>query len=139
MGKMNSKALIAATVAMLAFSANGWADEDDGAEATIRLMGTAEAQLPDAVTKTITLPAHLMVESDDQVAAVDKAKNGHDVANQRREDQTTGQARAEEVRQQGKEMAEQAKEARENRGRADPPGGGRPENPGPPETPPGQQ
>ena len=127
-------------IALMGVSAGAWADDDDdGAEATIRLMDTAEAELPGAVTKTIPLPDHLTVESSDQVKAVEKAKNGHDVANQRREDHTTGQARAEEVRQQGKEMAEKAKEVRENRGRTDPPARGRPDNPGPPETPPGQR
>ena len=132
---MNSKVLIPAAIALMSVSAGAWAADDDDGEATIRLMGVAEAELPDAVTKTITLPAHLLVEGEDQVAAVEKAKNGHDRANERRsDDKTTGQERAEEARQQGKEMAEKAKEARENRGRSDDPPG-RPDNPGRPDKP----
>ena len=134
---MKSKLLIPAAVLLMGVSAGAWAADDDGAEATIRLMGTAEAELPDAVTKKISLPDHLLVEGEDQVAAVEKAKNGHDRVNARRENKTTGQERAEEVRQQGKEMAENAKEARENRGRSDdrPDRPGRPDDPGRPGDP----
>ena len=131
---MKSRILIPALIALMGVSAGAWADDDDdGAEATIRLMDSAESAQPGTVTKTISLPEHLLVESEDQVAAVEKARNGHDRANQRHENKTTGQERAEEARQQGKEMAEKAKEARENRARAEPPG--RPDNPGPPENP----
>jgi hypothetical protein len=131
---MKSKLLIPAAALLMGVSTGAWAADDDGAEATIRLMGTAEAELPDAVTKKISLPDHLLVEGEDQVAAVEKAKNGHDRVNARRENKTTGQERAEEVRQQGKEMAENAKEVRENRGRSeDPPG--RPDDPGRPGDP----
>jgi len=114
-------------------SAGAWADDDDGAEATIRLMGTAEAERPDAVTKTIILPAHLMVEGDDQVATVDKAK-GHDKANERLDKREKGLSQADAAREKGAEMSEKAKENREARGRADE-RPGRPDNPGQPDGP----
>jgi len=134
---MKTKASIAALMVLMGVSTGAWATGDDGAEATIRLMGTAEAERPDAVTKTITLPAHLNVEGDDQVAAVEKAKNGHDKANQRNDKREQGLTKADEARERGAEMSEKAKEARENRGRSedrpDPPG--RPEDPGRPDNP----
>ncbi len=135
---MSCKILIPAMIALMGVSSGAWAaDDDDGAEATIRLMGTAEAELPGAVTKTITLPEHLLVEGDDQVAAVEKAKKDHDKANQRLEKREKGLAQAEAAREHGKEMSEKAKEARENRGRSeDRPE--RPDPPGRPESPPGR-
>ena len=54
---MKKVTLIFAITVLLA-SGSGWADDD--AEATIRLMGKAEVELPDAVTKEITLPEHLL-------------------------------------------------------------------------------
>lgn len=130
---MKSRLLIPAAVLLMGVSAGAWADDDDGAEATIRLMGTAEAERPDAVTKTITLPAHLMVEGDDQVATVDKAK-GHDTANERLDKREKGLSQADAARDKGAEMSETAKENREARGRAeDRPG--RPDNPGRPGDP----
>ena len=130
---MKSRLLIPAAVLLMGVSAGAWADDDDGAEATIRLMGTAEAERPDAVTKTITLPAHLMVEGDDQVATVDKAK-GHDKANERLDKREKGLSQADAARDKGAEMSETAKENREARGRAeDRPG--RPDNPGRPGDP----
>lgn len=130
---MRPKILIPALITLMSVSAGAWAADDDG-EATIRLMGTAEAELPGAVTKTISLPDHLTMEGEDQVAAVEKAK-GHDKANERleNENRNKGLDQAEAARENGREMAEKAKEARENRGRADPPG--RPENPGRPDNP----
>ena len=66
---MKHRILIPALIALMGTSA--WAaDDDDASEATIRLMDTAESRLPGAVTKTITLPDHLMVEGDDQVGTV---------------------------------------------------------------------
>ena len=136
---MKIRVSIAAMI-LMAVSTGAWAAGDDDAEATIRLMGTAEAELPDAVTKTITLPDHLLVESDDQVAAVEKAQKGHDKANERHEKRNDGLSKADAARERGAEMSEKAKEARENRGRAedrpDPPNRpddrGRPDNPGRP-------
>ena len=119
---------------MMAASAGAWAADDDGAEATIRLMGTAEAELPDAVTKQISLPDHLLLEEQDQVTAVDKAKQGHDKANERHEKRNSGLTKADSVREQGAELSEKANEARENKGRSDerPEPPNRPDNPGRP-------
>jgi hypothetical protein len=136
MSQMKTKILIPALIALMGVSAGAWADDDDdGAEATIRLMDVAEAELPGAVTNTISLPDHLQVEDGDQVAAVEKAKNGHDQANKRLESENRqkGLSQAEAARENGKELTEKATEARENHGRADPPG--RPESPGRPENP----
>ena len=130
---MKSRLLIPAAVLLMGVSAGAWADDDDGAEATIRLMGTAEAERPDAVTKTITLPPHLMVEGDDQVATVDKAK-GHDKANERLDKREKGLSKADAARDKGAEMSETAKENREARGRSDE-RPGRPDNPGQPDGP----
>ncbi len=127
---MKYKTLILASLALMAFSHNGWTDMADDAEATIRLMGTAEAQSSDDVTRTITLPLHLLdPEIEDPVAAVEKAKEGlqnaTDNVNKDLPDSASEQAR---------EARDQAKNNRESRGRSeDAPG--RPDNPGRPEDP----
>ena len=132
---MNKLTLILATTALLA-SGGGWAADD--AEATIRLMGKAEAELPDAVTREITLPEHLLVtDPEDQVAAVEKAEKGLGKANERAEHNNKGQDQAAAARERNAEMQEKAKENRENRGRSE----DHPEPPdpqGPPEAPPGR-
>jgi len=126
---MKKVTLIFAITVLLA-SGSGWADDD--AEATIRLMGKAEVELPDAVTKEITLPEHLLaVELGDQVATVDKAEKGLAKANERNDHRDKGQDQAAAARENAAEMKEKAKEKRENRGRSD-------ERPTPPETPPGR-
>ena len=131
---MKSRLLIPAAVALMGVSAGAWAADDDGAEATIRLMGPAEAELPAAVIKQITLPKDLLIEGNDQVTTVNKAK-GLDKANERVENEKRkdGLAKAEAARERGADMTEKAKEVRENQGRAkedrpDPPN--RPDNPG---------
>ena len=126
---MNKVTLIVATTALLA-SGSGWTADD--AEATIRLMGKAEAELPDAVTKEIRLPEHLLAaDPEDQVAAVDKAEKGLAKANERQAHREKGQDQAAEARERGAEMKDKAKDNRENRGRSD-------DRPEPPETPPGR-
>lgn len=126
---MNKVTLIFATTVLLA-SGSGWAADD--AEATIRLMDKAEAELPGAVTKQITLPEHLLTaDPEDQVAAVEKAENGLAKANERNDHRDKGQDQAAEARENGAEMQEKARENRENRGRSD-------DRPTPPETPPGR-
>ncbi len=116
------------------------AQEDDSsaadpAEATIRLMGAAEADLPEAITKEITLPPAAMENS----AAVEKAEQGLQKASENRSRRENGLSRADAAREHGSEMADQAKQNRENRGRFDdrprPPN--RPEPPNPPNGPPG--
>ena len=137
MNQMKIKVSIAAMV-LMGVSTGAWAAGDD-AEATIRLMGTAEAELPDTVTKQISLPDHLRVDGDDQVTAVDKAKqaNGHEKANERHDKREQGLSNADAARERGAEMSEKAKEARENRVRSEdrPEPPGRPDNPGRPDDP----
>lgn len=117
--------LVATTVLLL--SGTGWAA--DAAEATIRLMGNAEAELPEAVTRQISLPEHLLMESEDQVAAVEKAEKGLAKANDAAAQRNQGQERAAEARENGSEMKEKAKESREHHVRSD-------DRPTPPEPPP---
>jgi hypothetical protein len=119
-----------AIVVLLAASAGSWAADD--AEATIRLMGNAEAELPDAVTREITLPEHLLAaDPEDRVATVEKAEKGLEKANERNAHRQTGQDNAAEARERRSEMKEKAKENQENRGRSE-------DHPTPPEAPPGR-
>ena len=129
---MKFKTLTMTTAAVLLTANVGWtADETQGdsAESTIRLMGAAEAELPDAVTNEISLPAAL---ADDSVA-VEKAAKGLEKANENQQRRETGLAQADEARERGSEMADEAKENRENRGRSEdrpepPPNPGSPSN-----------
>lgn len=108
-------------------------DADDEIESTIRLMGEAEAELPDAVTKEISLPAAAIENS----AAVEKAVNGLQNANANRERREAGQDNAAEAKERGAEMAEEARQNRENRGRSEnrPDRPDRPDPPNPPGPP----
>ena len=121
--------------ALLLFSSAGWTADDD-AEATIRLMGAAEADLPDAVTKLITIPTDLMQASEEaQQRAVANSAKGLEKANQRIERRESNRLHADEARDRKAEMSDSAREDRENRGRAEDP----PEPPNsPPEGPPGR-
>jgi len=96
----------------------------DPAESTIRLMGVAEAELPEAVTKEIKLPPAAIENS----AAVERAERGSDKANENRDRREKGLSRADEAREHGAEMADKAKKNRENRGRFE-------DHPTPPERP----
>ena len=114
---------------LLLFSAAGWTADDD-AEATIRLMGAAEAELPEAVTKQISIPIELMQASDEaQQRAVERAEKGLAKANERGDRFDNGQLKAEEALDRKAEMLEKATENRENRGRSE-------DRPEPPEGPP---
>ena len=127
---MNTKTIVCILGAMLLTGGSSWAADD--AEATIRLMGKAEAELPDAVTKEIRLPEHLLAaDPEDQVAEVEKAEKGLAKANERHARREQGQDQAAEARERNAEMKEQAKENRESRGRSE-------DHPTPPETPPGE-
>lgn len=110
----------------------------DPAEATIRLMGVAEAELPEAVTKEISLPP-AAIENRQAVENAERGRSDDRGSSNGRGNAENGLSRADEARERGAEMAEQAKENRENRGRfedrPEPPG--RPDNPGPPDRPPG--
>jgi hypothetical protein len=133
---MNRKHVLIGIIALLISYGGAWAQEGEGdedAEATIRLMGAAEAELPDAVTKEISLPESVTEDS----AAVENAASGLDTANENRMRREEGLATADEARERGAEMANEAKENRENRGRSedrpDPPDDpGSPSPPGPP-------
>ncbi len=107
----------------------------DPAEATIRLMGAVEAELPEAVTKEIMLPPAAAENS----AAVENAARGLQRVEENRERRDKGLSRADEAREHGAEMAEEARQNRENRGRFEdrPTPPDRPERPDPPQGPPG--
>ena len=106
-------------------------DTDEEMEATMRLMGNAEAELPYAVIKEIKLPNSLL-DRDSESPAVDNSEDGHLSANENRKRREVGLTNADLAREHGAEMSEQATEDRENRGRSeDPPSP--PENPGPPQ------
>ena len=121
-----------------------WAQEDDDAETTIRLMGVAEAELPDVVMNEITLPD----AAKPNEAAVDKLEAALAHAGP---GNLPEQSRAEEALERAKATVQEARANRENRGRGedmpgppeDRPGPpddlpGPPDDmPGPPETPPG--
>ena len=92
-----------------------WAEDGDEAESTIRLMGAAEAQLPEAVTKQISLPAAVAEDS----AAVEKAARGLDKANENRQRREKGLSQADEARERGSDRADEAHDNRENRGRSE--------------------
>lgn len=130
---MNAKTAGTWLVALLLCFGSAWAQDDgkeDEAEITIRLMSAADAELPDAVTDEIALPAVL----GEDPAAVENARFGLDTANENRERREDGLATADEARERAAEMAEEAQENRENRGRAgDPPE--RPDVPEPPNVP----
>ena len=129
----NKLVLVGITALLLSFSAVQAQDPEEGeeAESTIRLMDEAEAELPDAVTKVISLPAAVSEES----AAVEKAAKhlkGLEKANDRLERRENGLSKADDARDRGAEMANEARDSRENRGRSedhpDPP-----KPPGPPD------
>ena len=132
-----SKLFLGLGILCLLLSANVVLAQDDDAsatdpaEATIRLMDVAEAELPEVVTNEIKLPPAAVENS----AAVDNAERGLETARENRDRRENGLSRAEEAREHGAEMAEEARQNRENRGRFE----DRPTPPGPPDrpTPPG--
>ncbi len=134
---MKTKILIPATIALMGVSASAWAD-DDG-EVTIRLMPSAEVELPEAVTNPIELPSHLL-EDAEKSEKLERAKQALEHATLRRDEgRERGESQASLAREQAQEMADAAKANRENRARSDENRPERPEPPGPPETPPGQR
>jgi len=104
-------------------------DGSDDMEATMRLMGNAEAELPDAVTKPITLP-DAVLDKDPQSPAVDASADGLKKANENPRRQEDGLQRANDARENAADLADQAHENQENRGRSE-------DRPGPPNGPPG--
>ena len=112
---MNIGKMIIFCAALLLSTNIALADDGTEAEATIRLMGAADADLPDAVTKEITLPAAVTEDS----AAVDNAKRGMDTANENRQRREKGLSTADEARECGADMAGEARDNRDNRGRSE--------------------
>ena len=112
---MNIKKMIICYTALLLSANVAWALDGDEAESTIRLMGAAEAELPEAVTKEITLPEAVAEDS----AAVDKAAREMETANENRQRREEGLAQADEARERGTNMAGEAQDNRENRGRSE--------------------
>lgn len=124
---MNIRKMIICCTALLLSANVAWAQDDGAAESSIRLMGAAEAELPEAVTKEITLPAAVAEDK----AAVENAARGLEKANENRQRREEGLSTADEARERGAELAGEAQDNRENRGRSE----DRPEppaNPGPP-------
>ena len=121
--------LVGITALLLSFSAVQAQDPDEGeeAESTIRLMSEAEAELPDAVTKEISLPATVAEDS----AAVKNSAKGLEKANEKLELREHGLSKADDARDRGAEMATEARDNRENRGRSQ----DRPDPPKPPGPP----
>lgn len=125
-------ALCLLSSASLVLAGEDDASADDPAEATIRLMSSVEAELPEAVTKEISLPP----AASDNPAAVENAARGLETARENRDRREDGLSRADEAREQGADRAEEAQQNRENRGRFEdrpvPP-----DRPEPPAGPPG--
>ncbi len=123
---MNIKYLVAiAGVVSLLISGQAWS-QDDG-EVTIRLMGRADANLPNAVTKNIELPAVLPADADAAAAAAILSAQAARAA---------GLAKAEIALESNAEMRQNALENVEDRGRSndvhEPPVDPPPAPPGPP-------
>ncbi len=118
---MQSKYVVMAAAIMLLFSFSLALAEDsndgDGLEATMRLMDDAEAELPAAVTRPIQLPEHLRVDT----VAAEKSAPGLETANAARDNQhrQDGLNNANDARDRANEMADAAKEDRENHGRSE--------------------
>lgn len=112
---MNIKKMIICCTALLLGANVAWALDGDEAESTIRLMGAAEAELPDAVTKEITLPEAASEDS----AAVDNTERKMKTANENRQRRENGLAQADEARERGANRANEAQDNRENRGRSE--------------------
>lgn len=114
---MKMKLVLISTAALLLGYSSAWSEEetlDEVTETTIRLMGNAETELPDAVTREIALPDSVPEDSE----AVLNAQRGLDQANENRARRETGLATAEQARERGAGMAEEARENRETRGRS---------------------
>jgi len=114
-------------------------NDEDEMDVTMRLMGNAEAELPDAVTKTITLPDAVLLHNAES-PAVAASKHGMTTATANKPGREEDLEKADAARERASEMSNQAQNDRETHGRSEdrpepPP---RPENPGPPGGPPGQ-
>ena len=139
---MNRKFYILVGLALILSMGNAMSQETDGndedeMDVTMRLMGKAEAELPDAVIKPITLP-DAVLKHNSESPAVAASEHGMIMANKLHGEE--GLQKADAARERASEMSNQAQNDRETHGRSEdrpepPP---RPENPGPPGEPPGQ-
>ena len=124
---------IIALAAVVLVLAAGRSQADDTGELTMTLITNPDAELPEAVTKILELPAAA------SAAGMDNSAKGQDAANGARESRDKGLENAAEARERGSEfgqdMADSARENRENRGRSSPPSPHAP--PSPPNGPPG--
>jgi len=113
---MNRKHIFSITgLALMLAAGNALAQAGDGdLDGTIRLMGHAEAELPDAVTKEITLPDDVGEDSE----AVEASADGLATANEARLRREEGLTTADEARESSADFVEAAQENRENRGRS---------------------
>lgn len=125
-------AVLATTIMLLSSMSLALADDVDELDATMRLMGDAEAESPETVTVKIELPAHLMEGS----VAAEKSAKGHRAANDAISKREHGRDSTGQARDRASEMADGAKENRENHGRSEdrpePPTRPDPPNPGGP-------
>lgn len=124
--KIELAGIIAASLLLgpgIAWTQEEGSDEEE-ADTTIRLMGAAEAEVPAVVTDLIVLPENAADDNEGQ--------NGIDQANLNRVRREEGLLTADDAREQGAEIAEDAMDNQESRGRSEdrpePP-----ENPGPPQ------
>jgi hypothetical protein len=132
---MNIRKMIIGCTALLLGANVAWALDGDEAESTIRLMGAADAELPEAVTKVITLPAAVAVDTEAVESAVQA--RGLATANDKRQRQRrkNGLLQTDEARERSSNMADEAHANRENRGRSgDRPDPGPPDDPGRPDS-----
>ena len=139
---MNSKFLIPAMIALMGVSASAWADDqDDEGDVTISLMPAATDDQPGAVTNRIPLPdlEQLVGNEKAQKSVMKRATKAlGDAEMKRTEGREHGRSQADMARDQVQDMAENAKAKNENRGRGQDSRPERPENPGPPDSPPGR-
>ena len=124
------KLVIGSLAATLLVAGPAWANDD--AEATIRLMGAAEAMLPDAVMNTISLPS----SAKPNEAAVGKLEQALAQAGPGNRPE---QSRADEALQNANSSAQEARSNREDRGRSDEAPGRSDDRRGPPEDVPGRR
>ena len=137
---MKTRILIPALIALMGVSAGAWADDqDDDGEITISLMPASEDELPEAVTKHISLPdlGNLVGNEKAQESVKKRAVQALDDA-AGKGNREHGWSQANEAREQAQDMAEKAKDKTENRGRSEEKRPDRPDPPGPPENPPGR-
>ena len=127
-------ALAVAGLTVLAAGAGGQdAAVDNSLDLTMKLLPEGAAS-PEAITKTIVLPPAA------SATGVANSENGRARANEAREARETGRENAAEARERGRELgqeiAEQARENRDNAGRGNAPDRpDRPDPPGPPNPP----